>query len=205
VKPSVLLIVTALLASAPASAQTNEGQARTLRRAGQRATAEGRIEEAFALFRAAAEQSRDPDVWLDLGTSADRLRMDAVAVEAYQTFLERSPNAANRAEIEGRLRVLRHHIGGGRYLLGSDGHTIIALADFEGRSRGAAPAPATARQASVLVDWQGNPQVRRTTPELLSLAEWDESPQPQDRPGSSDRGERVPPPALGMGRALAAP
>lgn len=199
-KPWAILILTALLTSAPASAQTDERQARTLRERGRRALAEGRIEEAFGLFRVAAERTSDPEAWLDVGDAADRLRMNSVAVEAYENFLQRSPNTANRTEIEGRLRVLRHHAGGGSYALGSDGHTIVSLADIEASPGGAAPAPRP-RQSTVLVDWQGNPQVRRTTPELLSLAEWDDSLHTPD----SIQDGRVSEPAPGLGRALATP
>jgi hypothetical protein len=126
---------------------------------GRQRVREGRYEEAFEYLRAAAAQNEEPAVLLELAEVADRLRLDAIALEAYERYLIRArPDAANRAEIEGRVRVLRELAAGGRYVL-------------EGpRTRLTREERAT---NNVLVDWYGRPLVLRRSSGVIALADWD--------------------------------
>ncbi|MBX3272966.1 MAG: hypothetical protein KF729_22075 [Sandaracinaceae bacterium] len=156
------------------------------------ALAAGRIEDAYGLMRGAAERSRAASDWRELAEIADRLRLDELALSAYETYLARAPDAADRAEIEGRVRVLRRIVQGGRYAAPPDGSTVPELIDLEGRPvERAAP-------RNFLVDWDGRPRTARASG-LLTLVEWDGA---------------APAPALdaahvaregGLGRALATP
>lgn len=157
-----------------AAAQDDEARATALREAGRAALRAGQIEEAFASFREAAALTRDATVWLEVGDAADRLRVDDVALSAYERYLELRADAPDRAEIEGRVRVLRELASGRRYT-----------------------APAAGR---ALVDWNGRPVVMRRPAQLVSLAEWDgaleqrerdAAPRPAAEPGL---GRRLSPP-----------
>ncbi len=86
---------------------TLDDEARGLFLAGRSAFEGGRFEEALAHFRRAYELSDRPELLFNVGVSADRLRRDDEAREAFEVFLTRVPDAENREEIEGRLRVLR--------------------------------------------------------------------------------------------------
>jgi hypothetical protein len=150
----------AAIALAPsfASAQTRREEARAaeMRRTAREHVESGRFEQAFPLLRAASALSADATVWLELGTLAERMRIDDVAIEAYQTYLARRTDAPDRAEIEGRVRLLRELAAGARYVL--DERSEPVLAEGEG---------------SVLVDWSGRPHRMARVRELITLAEWD--------------------------------
>ncbi len=183
----------------PAAAQTG-GRATGLRRRSRAALSEGRLEEAYGLARAAAERSRGAGPWLEVAEIADRLRLDTLALSAYRTYLERAPrNAGDRAEIEGRVRVLEHHIRGGGYTVSEDGQTVAAV---DQRAPSAEPA---GRHGNVLVDWQGRPQVRGPSPSQLALAAWDGAAQPRDPSLISAEHVLGPSEPSGLGRALARP
>ncbi|MEZ4339019.1 MAG: tetratricopeptide repeat protein [Sandaracinaceae bacterium] len=157
------------------------------------ALAAGRIEEAYPLMQEAARTSDVATDWRELGEIADRLRLDQAALDAYETYLERAPEAPDRAAIEGRVRVLRHILGGGGYAIDDGGAGVSELLGWNGRRHHGVA-------TDVLVDWQGRPQTRRT--ELLTLAEWDgnmRAPEPPIGTTLAPRGRS------GLGRALSAP
>ena len=191
----------------PASAQVPAAQvpaaevrANELRAQSRAALAEGQIESAYRLARAAAELSTGADAWLDVAEIAERLRLDALAIRAYQAYLGRSPRGAEgRVEIEARVRVLEHHLRGGGFALSADERTVETLVDRDG---GAARAPG---QGNVLVDWHGRPQVRQRPRSQLALAAWDDATVPEHQsliPSSRILGSRA---QQGLGRALATP
>jgi hypothetical protein len=178
-----MLVLSASVASAQRIAPTAREAARILVQA-------GRLERAFDTLRAVAPESRDPEVWRDLAEVADQLRLDAVALEAYETYLARRADAPDRAEIEGRVRVLRELAAGGRYVV--EGNSSRLTRD--------------ARVAhNVLVDWYGQPLVLRRSTGTITLADWDGSLR---RPGARTP-ELVPYPAAveerNLGRRLSTP
>ena len=177
-----------------ARAQEAAPTPRQLRTQARAALSEGRIEAAYPLMRDAATRSDTANDWRELAEIADRLRLDQAALEAYEAYLERAPQAPDRPAIEGRVRVLRHILGGGGYALDAEGATVSEIVDWGGRrhTRGGA--------TDVLVDWQGRPQARRS--ELLTLAEWDGNMRPPEPPVGTTFTPRG---TTGLGRALAAP
>lgn len=114
-----VLVIAALFASiiAPASpigAQTREDQrdeeARRLFQAAELAFADARYEDALDLFERSYALSQRPQLLFNIGTSADRLRLDARALSAFEDYLERLPDASNRREVEVRIGVLRRAV-----------------------------------------------------------------------------------------------
>jgi hypothetical protein len=49
-----------------------------------------------------------------MGIAADRSRMDAEALDAFERFLAAQPETDRRAEVEGRIAALRDTLAGGR-------------------------------------------------------------------------------------------
>lgn len=118
---NTLLGLALALAAAPAAHAQPEANAEArsleLREAGRERLRQGQLAEAFGFFREATLLTADPSVWVELGEVADRLRLDEIALQAYQTYLERRRDAPDRAEIEGRVRVLLELAAGQRYTL----------------------------------------------------------------------------------------
>jgi hypothetical protein len=48
--------------------------------------------------------SRRPILMFNIGVTAERLRRNREALEAFETYLELTPDAPNRREVEGRIR-----------------------------------------------------------------------------------------------------
>ncbi len=82
-------------------------EARARFEAGRASFADGRFEDALNDFQRAYELAKRPILLFNVGAAADRLRKDQVALEAFERYLAEMPNAENRAEVEGRIRVLR--------------------------------------------------------------------------------------------------
>lgn len=180
---AIALPLVALLLAQPSSAAAqepaDEPRATELREAGRAALREGHIEQAFTTFREAAALTRDPTVWLEVADAADRLRVDAVALAAYERYLEERADAPDRAEIEGRVRVLRDVASGRRYAVAPTGRA--------------------------LVDWNGRPVLTRRPSQLVSLAEWDGSLGAPAPPRGPDLVPFPTPAGPGLGRRLSAP
>ncbi|MCZ7681825.1 MAG: hypothetical protein M5U28_24750 [Sandaracinaceae bacterium] len=167
-----------LFAPRPALAQEpDEARAAALRERGRAELREGRIEDAFAAFGDAVALTRDPTVWLELGDAADRLRVDDVALAAYERYLAARPDAPDRAEVEGRVRVLREIARGRRFSPGS---------------------------AHPLVDWDGRPLSAPRASRLVSLARWDGTVGGA-RGARAPELLPFPAPARGLGRRLSPP
>lgn len=183
-RASVLIALLSTATSARAQAPAlDEARATALRESARQHAREGQLEEAFGLVRAAAELTADATVWLEIAEAADRLRLDEVALEAYETYLARRADAPDRREIEGRARILREVLAGHRYAL--------------------EPAP-EAERTEALVDWNGRPVVVRRASVLLPLADWDGTLRRRPRPPTPDL---LPFPVVedGLGRRLADP
>lgn len=99
-----------VLAQAPASPAVSEQadqEARDLFGAGREAYTAARYAEALELFQRAYTLSRRPALLYNIGQAADRLRRDADAIAAFESYLRELPAAENRVEVETRLEVLR--------------------------------------------------------------------------------------------------
>lgn len=91
----------------PAPAQGDpEAEAREAFREGSDAYAEARYGEAMRLFRRAYELSGRAALLYNIGLTADRLRDDAAAVDAFERYLA-SGEDARRDEVERRLAASR--------------------------------------------------------------------------------------------------
>ena len=109
---SLSVPISLLFASAVASAQAGleDQEARGLFLAGQSAFEGGRFEEALEHFERAYTLSERPGLLYNIGTAAERLRREERAIEAFDLFLEREPDTPQRANIEGRMRILRRAV-----------------------------------------------------------------------------------------------
>jgi tetratricopeptide (TPR) repeat protein len=102
---------TAHAQESPASATSEaDTEARGLFAAGREAYNDARYEEALGLFRRAYELSGRPAMLYNIGQTADRLRLDVEAMEAFESYLRALPQADNRVEVETRLAVLRRSV-----------------------------------------------------------------------------------------------
>ena len=118
---SVPLFIVLLVGAQPALAQTastpadqgEDNEARALFEAGQVAFSEGRFENALEYFERAYELSQRPALLYNIGSSADRLRQDARALEAFEAYLVAMPDADNRQHVEARMAVLREAVADG--------------------------------------------------------------------------------------------
>ncbi|MEQ9649420.1 MAG: hypothetical protein RLO52_28235, partial [Sandaracinaceae bacterium] len=79
-----------LLLSSAASAQSLE-QARRAFEQGRAAYESGDFETALMRFQEAHRITGNPEILYNVATSADRLRMDEVALEAYRGYLAARP------------------------------------------------------------------------------------------------------------------
>lgn len=93
----------------PAAGGADE-EARAVFQRGREAYARGEYEPALAAFRQAYELSGRAELQFNIGQAADRLRHDREARDAFEAYLRALPDAANRVEVEARLRVLREEI-----------------------------------------------------------------------------------------------
>jgi len=75
--------------------------------AGRVALDDGRLESALEYFSKAYELSDRPPLLYNIATVADRLRRDAEALEAFESYLQRVPDSQHRAAVEARVEVLR--------------------------------------------------------------------------------------------------
>ncbi len=94
-------------ATTPAADPVRDEKARQLFSAGVAAYSEGHYENALENYRLAFEMSDRPQLLFNIGIAAERLRRDQEALDAFNKYLERVPNADNRAFVEERIAVLR--------------------------------------------------------------------------------------------------
>jgi hypothetical protein len=111
-----LLISWLALPQQSALAQANPGvserdhHARRLFEQGRDAYSDGRYRDAWAYFHEAYQLSGRPELLFNIGQTADRLGQGADALRAFSMYLERLPAAANRKDVENRVRALRDRI-----------------------------------------------------------------------------------------------
>jgi tetratricopeptide (TPR) repeat protein len=96
-----------LLATAPAFADDKrDAEAKALFQAGREAFDGGRYEAALARWQEAYDLSGRATLLYNLGLAADRLRQDDKALASFKAYLDKVPQAENRAEVEGRISAL---------------------------------------------------------------------------------------------------
>ena len=93
-------------AEAAAPNEARDQEARALYQAGVVAFEDGRFEDALGYFERSHELSGRPELLYNIGTSADRLRRNAQALEAFRAYLDALPDAENRRSVERRIEVL---------------------------------------------------------------------------------------------------
>jgi hypothetical protein len=99
--------------SAPQSAMSQkeaDKRARELFEKGRVAFADGQYRDAWEHFRDAYKLSKRPALLYNVGQSADRMRMDREALEAFRLYLKKLPEAENRKEVESRVRWLEERL-----------------------------------------------------------------------------------------------
>lgn len=89
------------------AAESNDVRARRLFEIGRTAYDNALYEDALRYFRESYALSGRPALLYNIGQCADRLRRDDDAIDAFERYLAAQPTAANRAEVETRLEVLR--------------------------------------------------------------------------------------------------
>jgi len=94
----------------PAGASDRDQEARQRFQRGREAYEDGRYRDAWAEFHEAYRLSGRPELLFNVGQTADRLGREADAIKAFEMYLQRLPNAANRRDVENRLRALRERI-----------------------------------------------------------------------------------------------
>lgn len=91
----------------PSPSGARDAEARGLFEAGRAAFADGRFEDARDYFRRAHALSGRDALLYNIGSTEDRLRNDAAALEAFEAYLAAVPDAENASEVRGRIEVLR--------------------------------------------------------------------------------------------------
>lgn len=106
-------LILGLAPSAQAQSETpssHDQEARSLYNAGRIAFNEGRFQNALDYFQRAYELSGRPGLLHNIGTTADRLRMDDLALQSFQQYLAEVPDAQNRSSVEARIVVLEQAV-----------------------------------------------------------------------------------------------
>lgn len=98
------------LAQPPAPTPEQIDEARRWFETGRERYQAGQWREALDSFQRAYDLTRSPEILFNIGQCADRLRLDREAVTAFELYLERLPQAPDRASVEARIRVLRAEI-----------------------------------------------------------------------------------------------
>lgn len=93
-------------ADAPALTVEQRAEARGAFEAGRAAFEAGEYESALDHFERAYAITPAPELLYNIGQSADRLRMDERALEAFQGYLDALPEADDRAAVEARIVAL---------------------------------------------------------------------------------------------------
>ncbi|MCZ7681037.1 MAG: tetratricopeptide repeat protein [Sandaracinaceae bacterium] len=112
-------------------------EARGLFEAGTAAFAAGRYESALDHFERAYELTGLPELLYNIAQSADRLRRDERALEAFRAYLEATPAAEDRAAVEARIAALERTLAERR----ADAEARALAEEEARRARGDATAP----------------------------------------------------------------
>lgn len=95
---------------APHAPSPEDARARGLFEQGAAAYEAGHYEAALGFFEESYALSGRATLLFNIGTSADRLRLNEKALENYEAYLAAVPRAANGPELTTRIRVLREDI-----------------------------------------------------------------------------------------------
>jgi tetratricopeptide (TPR) repeat protein len=111
---TALLFAFLLASSGAAQAQGGkpgkDDEARVLFQAAQMAFTDGRYEDALQYFERSYELSGRAALLFNIGTTADRLRKEERALEAFRQYLVDLPDAENRREVESRVRIIERSL-----------------------------------------------------------------------------------------------
>lgn len=99
--------------TADAPTGSRDAEARSVFDAGTMAFEDARYADALDYFQRAYELSGRHVLLYNIGVAADRLRRDAVALEAFERFLTEVPEHPRRRDVEARVEVLREAIESG--------------------------------------------------------------------------------------------
>jgi tetratricopeptide (TPR) repeat protein len=92
--------------AAPAAVDNGDAFARKVFAAGKAAYEIGNYQDALRYFQQAYELSGRATLLYNVGQAADRMRYDETALAALKRYLAELPDAANRVEVQERIRVL---------------------------------------------------------------------------------------------------
>lgn len=105
---SFQVVAQAPAAGTPAVTRTAaEEQARAHYRTGSIAFSAGRFADALTEFQKSHALSQRPELIYNIAVAFDRLRRDREALDAFEEYLRLVPDAPQRAEVEGRVALLR--------------------------------------------------------------------------------------------------
>jgi tetratricopeptide (TPR) repeat protein len=121
------------------STEEADKRARVLFEQGRVAFQEGRYRDAWDYFRRAYLLSKRPELLYNVGQSADRMRMDREALEAFRLYLKRLPDAANRREVENRIRALQERQRGGVEATEPPAASASTQTEAQGETKGEPP------------------------------------------------------------------
>ncbi len=110
---ALMIVSLATLMCAPALAQDDslDREARALFEAGREAFDRGRFESALDYFQRSYDLSHRPGLLYNIGSAADRLRRDDVALEAFRQFLvDAPPDDETREQVEARIAAIEEAI-----------------------------------------------------------------------------------------------
>ena len=93
--------------SASGSSDSKDQEARHIFESGRIAYDAGRYRDALDYFQRAYKMSNRPQLLFNIGQAADRLRMDGVALNAFEQYLRELPGASNSEHVEKRMTALR--------------------------------------------------------------------------------------------------
>ena len=91
-------------------AQGSDAEARALFNAGEVAYTDGRWEAALDYFQRAFDMSQRPMLLFNIGSAAEHLRRDEVALAAFRRYLVEIPDAPNHASVASRVAVLERAV-----------------------------------------------------------------------------------------------
>ena len=91
----------------PEEQAEKDRKARQLFEAGRLAYGDGYFSKAYENFRLSYELSQRHALLFNLGMAAERARLDAEALDAFEAYLRHIPNAQNANYVRGRIAFLR--------------------------------------------------------------------------------------------------
>lgn len=137
--------------AAPSEASQDE-EARALFQAGRLAFQGGRFEDALRHFQRAYELSERAPLLFNIGSAADRLRRNELALDAFRRYVEALPDAPNRSQVLARIEVLEREV---------EREQRLSLLEAE---RAAAPTASGAEHASAPAGPEASQSALRVAP-----------------------------------------